>query len=356
MIITGRKKLDMETKIIDIYNLDYGSALDEAAELIRCGQCVAFPTETVYGLGANALDNEAVLSIFRAKNRDADNPLIAHVADIEGAERCAYCNENAYLLMDRFWPGALTLVLPKKPCIAPAVSCGLDTVAVRMPSNKIAAELIKRAGVPIAAPSANVSGKPSPTKASHVYNDMNGRIPLILDGGQCTLGIESTVLDLTGEVPTVLRPGMVTVEQLSAVCGRVEVHSAALSQLKNGEKAASPGMKYKHYAPNAPLYLITGDNTIEKLQELYDEALGEGKKPCIIAPRTHAELYRGEVLMCGDGSAGEAAHDIYDVLRQCDEKDVDIIFAEGYATEGEGLALMNRLLRAAAYKIIDTNL
>ena len=355
MTTTAPMKLRMKTKIIKTDNTNYDEAIDEAAGLILQGQCVAFPTETVYGLGANALDNEAVLGIFRAKNRDADNPLIAHVASMESVENYAYCTDKAYRIMEKFWPGALTLVLPKKACIAPAVSCGLDTVAVRMPANSVALDLIKRAGVPVAAPSANMSGKPSPTKASHVYSDMNGRIPLILDGGQCALGIESTVLDLTGEIPLILRPGLVTPEQLSAVCGKVEVHSAALAQLKDGEKAASPGMKYKHYAPDAPLYLVTGSNITAKIQELYNDAEKEGKKPCIIAPKTHKNIYTGNVILCGDGSAGNAAHEIYDVLRRCDETDVDIIFAEGYETGGEGLALMNRLLRAAAYKIICSN-
>ena len=245
----------MKTEVLEVTEKS-DNILMSAAELIRGGALVGIPTETVYGLGANALDGEACLNIFKAKGRPADNPLIVHIARAEDAESIAYTNELYYKLADRFMPGPLTVIMPKKDIIPDSVTAGLDSVAVRCPEHKIANKLIKLSGVPIAAPSANRSGMPSPTTAQHVYKDMDGIIPMILDGGACEVGVESTVISITDSSITVLRPGRVTVEMLSEVCDNVSVSSAVTEELKPGEKALSPGMKYKHYAPKADLYLI----------------------------------------------------------------------------------------------------
>ncbi|MBS7263370.1 MAG: threonylcarbamoyl-AMP synthase [Eubacteriales bacterium] len=327
-------------------------ALDEAARLIRGGSLVAFPTETVYGLGADALNDEAVKSIFAAKNRAADNPLIVHICRYE--QTFIYATERPFYreLALRFWPGPLTMILPAaNALIAPSVRCGLATIAFRSPSAAGARALIERSGRPIAAPSANLSGRPSPTTAAHVYEDMNGRVPLILDGGPCAVGIESTVLDLTGEIPVILRPGIVTAEQLRAVTGEVRIHPAALAQLAAGEKAASPGMKYKHYAPRARVTVVSGRRRVETLQSLYDQT---ANAVLLVSAATAARL-RGKIELCGNGDAASAAHELFSALRRCDELGCEQIFAEGYDASDEGLGVMNRLLRAAAFDHIDTD-
>lgn len=234
-------------------------ALQQASDLLAKGQLVGFPTETVYGLGANALDQKAVMSIFAAKGRPADNPLIVHIWERAQLEPLCEVPDMAYPLMEAFWPGPLTLIMPRKSAVAEAVTAGLSSVAIRMPSHPVAAALLKTCNLPIAAPSANRSGKPSPTTAAHVYEDMAGRIPLILDGGSCDVGLESTVVDLTHEVPCILRPGGITKDMLEAVVGPVEVAGSVLRPLKKGETALSPGMMYKHYSPDGQVSLVEGE-------------------------------------------------------------------------------------------------
>ncbi|HZG73741.1 MAG TPA: L-threonylcarbamoyladenylate synthase [Chondromyces sp.] len=325
--------------------------IEEAASLLRENEIVAFPTETVYGLGANALSDEAVKKVFEAKGRPSDNPLIVHIADEEQLEDLVVqVPEQARILMGKFWPGPLTLILKNKPnSLSEQVTAGLDTVGIRMPDHPLALALIKQSGLPIAAPSANRSGKPSPTLANHVWEDLEGRIAGILDGGETGVGVESTVLDCTAQVPVILRPGGITKEQLESVLGRVEVDAALKDTLKQPK---SPGMKYKHYAPNAPLYLMEGSR--EWIQQEIDREREEGKRVGILTTEEYADFYQADnVIPCGRRSnLSSVAHSLYDVLRLFNESRVDIIFSEVFPYEGVGLAIMNRLEKAAGHKWI----
>lgn len=332
-------------------------AIQEAARLLRNGMLVAFPTETVYGLGANALDSQAVQRIFEAKGRPGDNPLIVHIAEpsqlaplISGTP-----SEIARKLMNAFWPGPMTLIFPKSDSVPGTVTANLETVAVRIPAHPAARALIAAAGVPIAAPSANRSQRPSPTEAVHVFEDMDGRIPLILDGGPCDVGVESTVIDVTGAIPRILRPGGITVEQVAQIAGAAEVDSAVLRPLCEGEQPRSPGMKYLHYAPRGQLTIVIGatDNVIRAISEMYDRALAEGHRPLILALENHLSAY-GERHRASLGSNPESmAHRIFALLRSADERSADIILSEAVEANGVGLAVMNRLARAAAFRIIE---
>ena len=318
------------------------------ASLMAEGKLVAFPTETVYGLGADALNGRAVLKIFEAKGRPADNPLIAHISDkSELAPLVARVDERAQKLMNAFWPGPLTMVFPKSELIPDAVSAGLSTVAVRMPSHPAARMLIRALGRPIAAPSANRSGKPSPTTAAHVFEDMEGRIPLILDGGPCGVGVESTVLDLAGDVPTLLRPGGITAEMLREYLPDLAIHPAVLHPLQSSAEARSPGMKYKHYAPNASIVIVRG--TPEQIAARYDASVAAGKKTAILC---------ADRAPYGDRFAYELGHDasemasrLFAALRAMDDDGIEAAFSEQTPTDGVGLALTNRLLRAAGFQV-----
>jgi len=333
--------------------------IDQAAALIRSGDVVAFPTETVYGLGASALDGAAVGRIFEAKGRPNDNPLIVHIA--ERSQLSAVVREVpavAERLIDLFWPGPLTLVMPKHPDVAEAVTCGLETVGVRMPSHMVARSLIQAAGVPVAAPSANRSGRPSPTAAEHVVEDLAGHIPMVLDGGETGVGVESTVVDLTVTPPMLLRPGGVTLEQLREAVGAVDV-AAAINGMEAGAGAIprSPGMKYKHYAPQAPLILVTGPvhPMQEKIRDLTMEYQEEGKRVGILCGAESRGVYLASVVLeygARTDLAGVAS-DLFSTLRAFDRHGVDVILAEGVPVEGMGLAIMNRLRRAAAGRVVE---
>ncbi|WP_066176287.1 L-threonylcarbamoyladenylate synthase [Bacillus marinisedimentorum] len=326
--------------------------LEEAALLLRDNETVAFPTETVYGLGANALADEAVDKIFRAKGRPGDNPLIVHIAEIEQLDSLAAdVPETAQWLMDAFWPGALTLVLKSKEGVSRKVTAGLRTVAVRMPDHPVALALIEKAGVPIAAPSANVSGRPSPTSASHVKEDLDGRIAGIVDGGETGIGVESTVVDCTGEIPMILRPGGVTKEQLEKVAGKINV-DPALAEVKEAPK--SPGMKYTHYAPKAPLTIVEGDRAF--IQQLVDNSRAAGKKVGVLTTYEHVDGFVADaVLPCGYRSRPETvARGLYQTLRSFDEYELDLIYSESFSEEGVGAAVMNRLLKAAGHRVINS--
>ncbi len=327
------------------------AALEDAARRIQCGELVAFPTETVYGLGGNALDAEAVLKIFIAKNRPADNPLIAHVSAISQLEPLCEVSDDARRLMDAFWPGPLTLLLPKKDIVPAITTSGLSSVAVRMPRHPVALALIDHSGVPIAAPSANLSGRPSPTTAQHVLEDMQGRIPLILDGGACEIGVESTVLDMTGDIPTVLRPGAITADMVAGVVGQARVADSVMRALREGEAAPSPGMRHKHYAPRGSLTIVRGsaDAVIHKICALYDAA----PDAFILAQSPHLPAYGARRVLDMGKNAADAAHNLFAALRQMDELRVPRIFAEGWLEDGVGLALMNRMARAAAFDIVE---
>ena len=324
------------------------------AEIIRAGGLVAFPTETVYGLGANGLDGRAVDRIFEAKGRPNDNPLILHVAEKEDAFRL-WAGEPPFArtLMDTFWPGPLTLIYYRSDMVPDQVTAGLDTVAVRMPDSEAARALIAASGVPIAAPSANLSGKPSPTTAEHVLQDMDGRIPLVLDGGPCRYGVESTVLSLVG-VPTILRPGAITKEMLAAVLGEVALSPSILAPLAAGEKAASPGMKYKHYAPDAQVLVVVGEPqaAAARLSALYDGFAAQGKRAFIAATREALPYYgdRRCALMGTRQDPTTLCSRLFALLRELDSR-ADVILCEGVGTESTGLAFMNRLLRAAGFRV-----
>ena len=326
--------------------------IEPAAAIIRQGGLVAFPTETVYGLGANGLDSLAVQKIFAAKGRPADNPLILHIAGRD--ELLALVQKvPAWLnpLLDLYWPGPLTVVLPRANCVPDIVTAGLNSVAVRLPSLGAAQALIRAAGVPIAAPSANLSGRPSPTTAAAVMADMDGRIEMVLDGGLCDVGLESTVLDCTTDVPTILRPGAVTQEMLEKQLGQVKV--SGFTQVDAGVVPRAPGMKYRHYAPAAPLVLFSHDSVQgEKgLLRQLNEALQAGKKiGAIVSSEVAALLPDGiEVSVYGSNrNPAEAATSLYQSLRWFDDHPVDIIFAEGVPERGIGRALMNRLYKAAS--------
>lgn len=335
--------------------------LVEAATAIKQGEVIAFPTETVYGLGANALSNKAVHKIFEAKGRPSDNPLIVHIADVESLDRIV---DNipgyAQLLMKAFWPGPLTLIFPKKEVVSSTVSAGLQTVAVRMPNHPIALALIKAAGVPVAAPSANRSGKPSPTAAEHVKHDLDGRIAGIIDGGETGVGLESTVVDTTGERPIILRPGGITKEQLEAIVGAVDVDPALQNESDAHTKYTpkSPGVKYKHYAPEALMFLVSEAKGIQEMirhvQSEVDMKRTEGYKVAILATEETCEAYEADLVL-SLGSRNDlktVARSIYSALRQCDERNMEYIYAESFPVTGLGEAIMNRLLKAANGQVI----
>ena len=324
--------------------------LQKAAKLLRENEAIAFPTETVYGLGANAMNDEAIAKIFEAKGRPSDNPLIVHIgskSQLKGIVR--EIPEVAEVLMKHFWPGPLTIILPKKEGISEKVTAGLDTVGVRMPDHPVALALIEEANVPVAAPSANRSGRPSPTLASHVYEDLNGKIAGIVDGGATGVGVESTVIDCTSEVPTILRPGGITKEQLEEVIGTVSLDPALKDEK---EKPKAPGMKYTHYAPKAPLSIVEGSRDF--IQQLVDQKKDEGYTVGVLTTEEYQHEYKADVVLsCGVRSdLASVATKLYDVLRTFDASKVDVIFSESFPNEGIGNAIMNRLTKAAGHHII----
>ena len=329
-----------------------------ASQILKSGGLVAFPTETVYGLGANALDREAVLSVFAAKGRPADNPLIVHIHDRNQLEPLCDVPEQALPLMDAFWPGPLTILCRKKDRIPDQVTAGLPTVAVRMPSHPVALAMLRACGLPIAAPSANSSGRPSPTTAAHVMEDMNGRIPLIIDGGMCDVGVESTVLDLCHGEPVILRPGGVTREMISHVLNcEVSVAGSVLRPLRENETALSPGMRYRHYAPHAVVTLVEGpeDHVVPLLRKLCLEQETLGKKSCVLCFSEHVSALSDcrPHDIGSSASPSEIAHRLFDILRRLDEEGMEMVFSEVIPPEGVGLAVMNRLGRAASFRKIN---
>jgi len=329
-----------------------------AAELLKKGGLVAFPTETVYGLGASALDERAVLRIFDAKNRPADNPIIVHVANRDDVYVLAeHVPQVAEELIDEFWPGPLTLLFVKSDAVPNAVTAGLATVAIRMPSHAVAHALISEAGVPVAAPSANLAGRPSPTSAKHVLDDLSGRIEVLIDGGEIGYGVESTVMDLTTDLPTVLRPGPVTVEELRRVVGEVEVHPIARAEVPiEVAIARSPGMKYRHYAPAAEVVVVEGplEGIIKKVQELVDARRRLGEKVGVMATKETASKYRADVVKVVGSRLDPrtVAKNLFRVFRELDDEGVKFVATEGLEPAGIGLAVMNRLRKAAGYNIV----
>ena len=338
----------METRILGTDEKD----IAEAAQILRDGGLVAFPTETVYGLGADAMNDEAVGKVYAAKGRPSDNPMIVHVAKIEDLkELTENITEDMKKLAEKFWPGPLTMVVQARPRVSRITTGGLDTVAVRMPDNETALRLIEKAGVPIAGPSANLSGHPSPTSFSHVYDDLHDRIDAVIQGEKCKVGIESTVVDMTGELPVILRPGIVTAEQIGqALCKKVEIDPAIMQKpqitrdgglLETGDdfKPKSPGMKYRHYAPKAEMIIYVGDADKVRLA---------------IAAEKMERVEFGQkvgILMFDNQYPEEAAHEFFSQLRAFDKRGVDVILAAALEEDGVGLAVMNRMFKSAGYNI-----
>lgn len=330
----------------------------EAAEVLQRGGLVAFPTETVYGLGANALDDQAVRRIFEAKRRPSDNPIIIHIAHFEDLYVLARdIPESAERLTRRFWPGPLTLILPRSELVPDAPTAGLSTVAIRMPSHPVARALIQTADIPVAAPSANLAGRPSPTSAAHVIADLADRIDLVLDGGEIVYGVESTVLDLTSDPPVVLRPGPITVEDLKSDLGEVEVHPLATGRAPDEEVIArSPGMKYRHYAPRAGLVLVEGtpDRIPSKIRELVETQKRRGLKVgVVVTSESLADFGAHVVKVVGSRRDPRTiARNLFRVLRELDAEGIQWAAVEGIEPSGIGLAIMNRLKKAAGHHVV----
>ena len=348
----------MKTKLyeIDVNNINEAK-MQEAGDLIAAGELVAFPTETVYGLGGDALHPDAAKKIYAAKGRPSDNPLIVHIAEVTDLDRVAkVVPEQAKKLADAFWPGPLTMVVWKNENVPYATTGGLDTVAVRMPNHPVALDLIRRSGKLIAAPSANTSGRPSPTEGSHVMEDLDGRIAMVLDSGLVGIGIESTIIDLTEEVPMVLRPGYITPEMLSEVLGEEVIIDPGIIAADDTTKPKAPGMKYKHYAPKADMVIVDGEkeNVVEEIAKYIEGAKEKGLKAAVIATEETKALYQAEVVL-SIGTREEEdsiARHMYKILRDCDKLDVDVIYSESFKTPRIGQAIMNRLLKAAGHQVV----
>lgn len=346
-MITCFEKLD---------NNNTDEIINKAARILKKGGLVAFPTETVYGLGANGLNAEACRKIYEAKGRPSDNPLILHIGDIKQLyDIVVDIPDNAKKLIDSFWPGPMTGIFNKSNIVPSSVCGGLNTVAVRFPSNETAKKLILASGVPLAAPSANTSGKPSPTKAEHVQHDMNGKIDMIIDGGECDFGIESTIVDFTEKIPVILRPGAITKEMLENVVGKIVFDKAVYSLLSGGEKPKAPGMKYKHYAPEADIVLVNGsaENVVKKINSLLSEDFKNGLKSGVMCRESNLKLYNSKFVLSFGNSADTAGKVLFDNLRKFDDISINKVYSETFDESNVGMAVMNRLKKAAGYKIIN---
>ncbi len=348
----------MKTKIFKIdYKAPLAPQLTEAAEILREGGLAAFPTETVYGLGGNALDESASHRIYAAKGRPSDNPLIVHIAKPSDAEQYAVTGELYGKLAKAFMPGPLTVVLPKRENIPYSVTGGLDTVGIRCPGHPVARELIRLAGIPIAAPSANISGRPSPTAARHCIDDLYSRVDCIIDGGDSEVGLESTIVKIEGEALTVLRPGAITPEMLREICPSVSIDEGVLDKLPDGIAPQAPGMKYRHYAPRAKVYLIRsagGDDFDKRVISFLQEKLAESPDIGILCFDEYAPYLDGKNVLTFGRKDDEAAHShmLFDRLRHFDATDADAIYATAGSTKGIGLALYNRMLKASGYTVL----
>lgn len=342
----------METQIVKIDENNISEQdIERLGKIVADGGLVAFPTETVYGLGANAFDDKAVKSIYTAKGRPSDNPLIVHFADPEDIGMAVReVPESAKLLLSHFSPGPLTVILKKNNDISETVTAGLDTVAVRIPSGKTARALIRAAGVPIAAPSANLSGKPSPTTARHVIDDMNGRIDAIIDGKDCDVGVESTIIDLSGEAPVILRPGGVTYKQIKELLPNTVIDRHVLEAVSVKDQPKCPGMKYKHYAPNADVTVVEGD--IERVREKIRELIRENKDKRVGVLTYGCDEYDADCIITSGTDNRSYAKNLFRELREFDENNIDMVFAEFAYDDDFGLAVKNRLYKSAGNNVI----
>lgn len=348
----------METKVAIIKDINTDIRfIEEAGKVIRNGGTVAFPTETVYGLGANALDDEAVRKIFIAKGRPQDNPLIIHVSTKEISGLVKDVPEVAQKIIDKFWPGPLTVILEKKDIIPNVTSANLNTIGIRMPNSEIALKLIELAERPIAAPSANISGRPSPTEVERCVEDLNGRVDYIIGGESSDIGVESTIVDCTVNPPLVLRPGGITLEMLKEINPEIELDKALKSKPNDDFKPKAPGMKYKHYAPNAHLKIIKGKNekTIEIINEIVENYIEKGNDVAILTTNENLNKFNnGKVISLGsENDLKEIAKNLFEALRKCDDLRVQYILCQGFEENSVGLAIMNRLNKAAGYDILE---
>ena len=350
----------MNTEVIQIdennIDKDAQSALERAGSILKEGGLVAFPTETVYGLGGDALNPESSKKIYAAKGRPSDNPLIVHVADMESVSGIVKeIPESARKLADAFWPGPLTMIMNKSDKVPYETTGGLDTVAIRMPNNKIALELIRQSGGYIAAPSANTSGRPSPTVARYCVEDLSGKIEMIIDGGQVGIGLESTIVDLTSGTPMILRPGYITKEMLSEVLGTVDIDRTIIDG-NSKERPKAPGMKYRHYAPKGELTIVEGaqDDVVAYINDRARAARAEGKRVGVIGTDATKSLYVADVVKSVGNRQKEAtiAHELFKVLREFDDENMDVMFSESFDDSGIGQAIMNRLLKAAGHNVV----
>lgn len=348
----------MDTKIIIIKDEKEDEIkIREAAEIIKAGGTVVFPTETVYGLGADGLNAEAVKKIFEAKGRPQDNPLIIHVASKNVELYAKEVPESAKKLMDKFWPGPLTIILRKKDIIPNVTSANLESIGIRMPDDSIARKLIEFSDTTIAAPSANISGRPSPTDFQRCIEDLEGKVDCIIGGEKSNIGVESTIVDCTLDPPMVLRPGGITLEMLKEVDSRIEIDKAIMQKPNKDLKPKAPGMKYRHYAPNAKVTIISGDRkkTIEKIKEMVHYNIENGKKVCILTVEENVKQYtEGISIVLGSReNLSTVARSLFEALRRCDDLGADLILAEGYEEKGVGIAIMNRLKKAAGFDVIS---
>ena len=348
----------MDTKIIIIKDEKEDEIkIREAAEIIKAGGTVVFPTETVYGLGADGLNAEAVKKIFEAKGRPQDNPLIIHVASKNVEAYAKDVPEIAKKLIDKFWPGPLTIILRKKDIIPNVTSANLDSIGIRMPDDPIARKLIEFSDTTISAPSANISGRPSPTDFQRCIEDLNGKVDCIIGGEKSHIGVESTIVDCTLDPPMVLRPGGITLEMLKEIDPRIEIDKAIMDKPKKDLKPKAPGMKYRHYAPNAKVTIISGDRkkTIEKIKEMVHYNIENGKKVCILTVEENVKQYtEGISIVLGSReNLSTVARSLFEALRRCDDLGADLILAEGYEEKGVGIAIMNRLKKAAGFDVIS---
>lgn len=341
----------LETKLLRIGDENYSQQISEAAEIIKNGGLVALPTETVYGLAANALNPQAVKNIFNAKGRPQDNPLIIHIYEPSDAQNYAENIPDVYYkLCEKFSPGPLTVILKKKSSIPYETSGGLETVAIRIPAHPVARDIIRAAGVPLAAPSANISGKPSPTSAQHCVDDLWGKVDAIVDGGICSVGLESTVISLAEEIPVLLRPGAVTAEELREFIPNLQIHQAVTSELKSGAKATSPGMRYKHYSPNAKVIILNGSS------EQYISYINKNVEDGVYALcfEEDAKDLKVPVVIWGTkDDEATLAQRLFAALRELDKKSATKVYAHAPSKQGVGLAVYNRLIRAAGFDELD---
>ncbi len=343
---------------VDLSQPESAEVIQTAAKILQEGGLVAFPTETVYGLGGNGLDGAACEKIYLAKGRPSDNPLILHISEFEELDAIVReISPAAKKLMDAFWPGPLTMVFPKADIVPAKATGGLDTVAVRFPSHPVARAIVRAAGLPIAAPSANSSGKPSPTRASHVEFDLNGKIDMIVDGGAAEWGLESTIVDVSGDVPMILRPGAVTKEMMEEVVGRVEIDPAILTKPAADMKPKAPGMKYTHYSPKAEVVLVKGERqaVADEINRLAALDMSNGKKTGVMATEETKDLYHADIILSlgSRERPEEIGANLFKLLRKFDFLGAEKVYSEVFSEEGEGMAIMNRLNKAAGYQMID---